>query len=169
MKDEKGSLLFPGEGRHSRQGSQCLAWFSWTKPRSPTCVWPGCGDGDRPPRVPGRLRCFCPRPRGYPGSGRGSRHRTAASSPRLVYYARGRQFASRPGDPSRRQEGSLFSVMACAGVWRGGRQGGREGWGCTEGAGGCTEEAGASMAPPTLLLCGLLPFPAAPCPSALCS
>lgn len=66
--------------------------------------------------------------------------------PRLVCYARGRQFAFCPGDPSRRQGGSLFSVMAFAGVWldpappRGARGEGRgalsrdpeahRGWGC---------------------------------------
>lgn len=53
--------------------------------------------------------CLCP-----PAAGA-----SRCASPRLVYYARGRQFAFRPGDPSRRQEGSLFSVMASAGVWRG--------------------------------------------------
>lgn len=88
---------------------------------------------------------------GSGGGGGGRRsgpggHRGAASarrqpgpppyaSPRLVYYARGRQFAFRPGDPSRRQEGSLFSVMASAGVWRreqGVRAGGEPGAGSRE-------------------------------------
>lgn len=69
--------------------------------------------------------CLCPPAAGPP----------PCASPRLVYYARGRQFAFRPGDPSRRQEGSLFSVMASAGVWRreqGVRAGGEPGVGSRE-------------------------------------
>lgn len=75
------------------------------------------------------------------------------ASPRLVYYARGRQFAFRPGDPSRRQEGSLFSVMASAGVWRGRdarreqgvRAGGEPGVGSRERG----EESAVRRAPPS--------------------
>jgi hypothetical protein len=62
------------------------------------------------------------RARGGRGGAASARWRSrppSRCSPRLVYYARGRQFAFCPGDPSRRQEGSLFSVMASAGVWRG--------------------------------------------------